>query len=86
MKHLCFWQVTFFLQVKPDLLILVWGYCESLVNSFWNTFYFITLGVYNVFLCLLYIYKLLLYKLLQNSYFYTKLEIEPLVYHHKRFS
>ena len=24
--------------------------------------------------------------LFQNSYFYTKLEIEPLVYHHKRFS
>ena len=34
--------LTFFLHVKPDLLILVSGYSESLVNLFQNDFYFIT--------------------------------------------
>ena len=34
MKHLRFRLVTFFLQVKPDLLILVSSYSESLVNLF----------------------------------------------------
>ena len=33
--------LTFFLHVKPDLLILVSGYSESLVNLFQNG-YFIT--------------------------------------------
>ena len=34
MKHLCFTLVTFFLHVKPDLLISVPGHSESLANLF----------------------------------------------------
>ena len=41
MKNLRFRLVTFFLHVKPDLLILVSGYSESLANLFYNTFYFL---------------------------------------------
>ena len=42
MKHLCFGLVTFFLHIKPDLLILVSGII--LVN----------VSVFNVFLHLIY--------------------------------
>ena len=34
MKHLCLRLAALFLHVKPDQLILVSGYGESIVNSF----------------------------------------------------
>ena len=57
MKHLCFTLVTFFLHVKPDLLISVPGHSESLVNYFKTLFVLLLLvnvRVYDVFLRLIY--------------------------------
>ena len=45
MKFLRFRLVTFFLHVKPDLLISGSAYSEGFVNLFQNAFYFITFCV-----------------------------------------
>ena len=57
MKHLCFRLVTFFLHVKPDLLILVSGYTDSrkfILKRFFMLLLLVNVRVYNVFLHLIY--------------------------------
>ena len=59
MKHLCFRLVTFFLHVKPDLLILVSGYSESCkFKKFFTLLLLVNVHVYNVFLRLIYLKKM----------------------------
>ena len=58
MKNLRFRLVTFFLHVKPDLLILVSGYSESYSQIYFTTLFIflslINVLVYDVFLHLIY--------------------------------
>ena len=60
MKLLCFRLVTFFLHVKPDLLILVQAIVRVLQIYFKTLFIsllLINVRLYNVFLRLIYIYE-----------------------------